>query len=198
MAYCKRCGNEIEERATRCDECGEMVIDERSVLDDNPSVWHLFAGLCIPILGIILFIVWSKDRPKSARNALIGALISLPLIVIMGIVSAFVVPAVGTIIENTREEAVWADALAMEQAAELYCADTLCEVGDDLQYSDLSHYVNGLDEDYYDLDSSTDVVFIGADGMHVHLEAKGIGNLEFPEGFIPSQLTRDDIIIDTN
>ena len=43
-------------------------------------------GFFFPIVGLILLLVWSKDKPKSAKAAGIGALISA----IIGIVSFFV------------------------------------------------------------------------------------------------------------
>ncbi len=48
----------------------------------------------------------------------------LIVIVVMGIIAAFAIPAVGTIIENTNKDAVVADAMALENGARLYCAST--------------------------------------------------------------------------
>lgn len=39
-------------------------------------------GFCIPLVGLILFLVWNQDRPKDAKYAGLGALVS----VIAGIV----------------------------------------------------------------------------------------------------------------
>lgn len=38
-------------------------------------------GCCIPIVGLVLFLVWRDERPKSSKAAGIGALISVICIV---------------------------------------------------------------------------------------------------------------------
>ncbi len=45
-----------------------------------------FLGFCIPIIGLILFLVWNKDRPKDAKYAGIGALIGVIVMAIFFIV----------------------------------------------------------------------------------------------------------------
>lgn len=198
MAFCRKCGNEMGEQAIRCSECGEVHIQKAPPTDDKGSFVHVLIGLCVPIVGIILFVVWNKDRPKSAKNALIGSLLVIPLYLIMAIISAFAIPALGQIINNTNADIVLADALAVEYATELYCFEAGCEYGTDIKYSDISSYIENLDESYYELGPNTDVAYYAMDGIHVHLEAKGTGQLEFREGTIPSQSTREDVIEDTN
>ncbi|MFH5882192.1 MAG: hypothetical protein ACNA7U_05280 [Candidatus Izemoplasmataceae bacterium] len=39
-------------------------------------------GFCIPIVGLVLFLVWNKERPADAKYAGMGALIN----VILGVV----------------------------------------------------------------------------------------------------------------
>jgi len=34
-------------------------------------------GFCIPIVGLVLFLVWNQDRPGDAKMAGIGALVSV-------------------------------------------------------------------------------------------------------------------------
>lgn len=46
--------------------------------DDGGFLWGL-AGCCVPILGLILFLVWKDERPNTAKAAGIGALISVGL-----------------------------------------------------------------------------------------------------------------------
>ncbi|KFZ26452.1 MAG: Fimbrial protein precursor [Candidatus Izimaplasma bacterium HR2] len=80
----------------------------------------------------------------------------LIVIVVMGIIAAFAIPAVGTIIDNTQKDAILADAIAIENAANLFCAQTTCEaVGTEtLTWAELSSYVTGIDgADYYEFDS---------------------------------------------
>jgi uncharacterized BrkB/YihY/UPF0761 family membrane protein len=39
-------------------------------------------GFFIPLVGIILFFVWSSDRPQDAKASGVGALISIVLVVL--------------------------------------------------------------------------------------------------------------------
>ena len=48
MAYCKNCGNELEERSIRCEECGEVCSNELKHSDDKASILHVFIGLFLP------------------------------------------------------------------------------------------------------------------------------------------------------
>ena len=57
--------------------------------DNGGFLWGLL-GCCIPVVGLILFLVWKDQKPKTAKAAGIGALVS----VILGVVSyiiAFVI-----------------------------------------------------------------------------------------------------------
>ena len=47
----------------------------------------------------------------------------LIVIVVLGIISAFAIPAVGSIIENTERGAVYNDALQVENAARVFCQE---------------------------------------------------------------------------
>ncbi len=46
-----------------------------------------FLGCCIPIVGLILYFVWKKDRPRTSKIAGIGALIGIGLLIISIILS---------------------------------------------------------------------------------------------------------------
>jgi len=117
----------------------------------------------------------------------------LIVIVVMGIIAAFAVPSVQTIIGNTRKSAVYADALALEQAADLYCADTLCPAATTLTWTVLSPYVEGIDAaDYELLDTNAFATRIADGPWLITLEAKGdTGAWEFNAGMTPSETTRD-------
>lgn len=55
--------------------------ENNNVVDNGGVLWGLL-GCCIPIVGLILFLVWKDQKPKTAKAAGIGALIS----VVLGIV----------------------------------------------------------------------------------------------------------------
>ncbi|MDE6953680.1 MAG: zinc ribbon domain-containing protein [Erysipelotrichales bacterium] len=74
--FCKNCGNEIDDNAVVCPYCG---IQQSSLQTDNDSGglgWGAL-GCCIPLVGLILFLVWKDSKPKTAKAAGIGALVSV-------------------------------------------------------------------------------------------------------------------------
>ena len=79
MAFCNKCGQELSEGAVVCPSCG--VAQKETPADKGGFGWGLL-GYCIPLVGLILFLVWKDSKPKSAKAAGIGALIS----VIMGVI----------------------------------------------------------------------------------------------------------------
>ena len=79
MAFCKNCGKEIDNNANVCPNCG--VSQTPTVVDNGGFLWGLL-GCCIPIVGLILFLVWKDTKPKTAKAAGIGALVSVILIVV--------------------------------------------------------------------------------------------------------------------
>ena len=53
--------------------------------DKGGFLWGLL-GCCIPIVGLILFLVWREQKPKTAKAAGIGALVCIILAVIYYII----------------------------------------------------------------------------------------------------------------
>lgn len=82
--YCRNCGNEIDDKAVVCPHCG-VATTPSDVIDSGGFGWGIL-GCCIPIAGLILFLVWKDSRPKTAKAAGIGALISAGLLVVMYII----------------------------------------------------------------------------------------------------------------
>lgn len=74
MAFCKNCGTQIHDEAVICPNCG--VSQKPAVVDNGGFGWGLL-GCCIPLVGLILFLVWHDTKPKSAKSAGIGALVSV-------------------------------------------------------------------------------------------------------------------------
>ncbi|MDE6408549.1 MAG: DUF456 domain-containing protein [Anaeroplasmataceae bacterium] len=46
---------------------------------DRGSIWYAILGFFFPLIGLILFCVWKNDKPKSAKQCGIGALIGFIL-----------------------------------------------------------------------------------------------------------------------
>lgn len=62
-----------------------------SVVEEKNTILWGILGLFIPIVGIILFIVWLKSKPKASKSSLIGAIIGI----VLGIVVTTILFATG-------------------------------------------------------------------------------------------------------
>ncbi|MGI5874455.1 MAG: zinc-ribbon domain-containing protein [Bacillota bacterium] len=67
---------------------------QNNVNDKGGFGWGLL-GCCIPIVGLILFLVWKGDKPQTAKAAGIGALVGVGVSIIFYIIS-FVAGLAGT------------------------------------------------------------------------------------------------------
>ncbi len=81
MAFCKNCGKEIDNNTTFCPHCGGSQDNKPAVVDNGGFGWGLL-GFCIPLVGLILFLVWKDTKPKTSKAAGKGALISVILSVV--------------------------------------------------------------------------------------------------------------------
>ncbi len=86
--YCRNCGTKLEDTDKHCPNCGEPVESKPTFVEvrrnDEPiedvgSFGWVILGFFIPIAGLILFCVWNSSKPKSAKQAGIGALVSIIL-----------------------------------------------------------------------------------------------------------------------
>ena len=69
--------------AVICPKCGVQQTPE--VEDKGGFLWGLL-GCCIPLVGLILYLVWKDTKPKTSKAAGIGALVSVICLVIYYIV----------------------------------------------------------------------------------------------------------------
>lgn len=94
MRYCPNCGAQLYEDQNVCPSChADVYIQEK---DNGGFGWGLL-GCCLPIVGLILFLVWKDNKPKTAKAAGIGALVSVGfsivyyiLVLVLGVGSALV------------------------------------------------------------------------------------------------------------
>ena len=86
MAFCKNCGAQIDDNAVACTSCGASQSTAPAVVDKGGFGWGLL-GYCLPIVGLILFLVWKDTKPKTSKAAGIGALVSVILAVVIYIVT---------------------------------------------------------------------------------------------------------------
>lgn len=67
--------------------------ENTNVVDNGGFLWGLL-GCCIPLVGLILFLVWKDTKPKTAKAAGIGALVAVVVYVVFYILM-FVVGIAG-------------------------------------------------------------------------------------------------------
>ena len=98
MKFCTNCGKQLEDNAAFCIECGTpqgvaatpqeqpapvapqptyQQAPQAQAPADGSSFGYALLGFCIPIVGLILFLVWKDSTPLRAKSAGKGALISV-------------------------------------------------------------------------------------------------------------------------
>lgn len=95
MAYCKNCGQQIDNNAAICPYCGvaQSNTPVKAPAGGNSSTQNLGWGLlgcCIPLVGLILFLVWKDEKPDASKAAGIGALVSVGVSVAFYIISIII------------------------------------------------------------------------------------------------------------
>ena len=92
--YCKKCGSEISDDAVVCTHCGVATSNQIVANNDTGGFGWGLLGFCVPLVGLILYLVWKTERPKSSKAAGKGALIStiigvafyiIYIVIIMGV-----------------------------------------------------------------------------------------------------------------
>lgn len=83
--YCRNCGKEIDDRAIICPHCGVAQAQHTEIKDTGGIALGLL-GFFVPIAGLILFILWKDQRPKTAKAAGIGALVNVILSVLFYVI----------------------------------------------------------------------------------------------------------------
>ena len=89
MPYCVRCGGEVSLNESNCRTCGTPQNNHNRVTQntyDPGGFGYTLLGMCIPVVGLFLYLFWSTDKPRSARAAGLGVLISIGLGVLFFIV----------------------------------------------------------------------------------------------------------------
>jgi len=105
--FCTNCGNKVEGNAYVCTHCGVKLNNDvqSSVSDshDNGGFGWSVLGFFVPLVGLILYLVWKNERPKTAKAAGKGALTYVIVYVIIMII-AFVIGFIGGFTEEIIDE----------------------------------------------------------------------------------------------
>lgn len=98
MAYCKNCGKEVIDVNAYCPHCGaapqSTPQNTPAAQDKGGFLWGLL-GCCVPIAGLVLFLIWKDTKPKTSKAAGIGALVSVIAGVVISILYFVLIFAVG-------------------------------------------------------------------------------------------------------
>ena len=89
MKFCPDCGSSIEQNQDVCLKCGNILLGKKVVVKDEGGFLYGLISFCIPIVGLILFLVWRDDKPKTSRTVGIAALVGFLLNLLSAIVLAF-------------------------------------------------------------------------------------------------------------
>lgn len=63
-------------------------MDNNTNVNDNGGFLWGALGCCIPLVGLILFLVWKDSKPRTSKAAGIGALVGVVVSVVCYILSA--------------------------------------------------------------------------------------------------------------
>lgn len=98
MKYCSNCGQPLEDGQDVCLKCGNInkSAKSNSLVDDQGGFGYGLLGFCIPVVGLILYLLWKDERPNSANSAGKGALISVIVSVVFSIISFIVAIFLGS------------------------------------------------------------------------------------------------------
>ncbi len=81
--YCTHCGKELSDLADVCVGCGRPV--QKPHRDTNSVGWW-WLGFFFPLIGFILWLVWSSDAPRNSRRAGFGALTGVIVSIVLVLV----------------------------------------------------------------------------------------------------------------
>lgn len=99
MTYCKKCGAELTEHTFFCPKCGAEInpttpqtyqtytVPPQQLNDSGSIIWGVL-GFIFPILGLIFFLIWRNTKPRTARMAGKGALISVALSLVFSLLGS--------------------------------------------------------------------------------------------------------------
>ncbi len=97
MAFCSKCGKEINDDAVICIYCGRSVTPQKQSSSESEedhagcnssNVVFAVLGFCIPIVGLIMWLVWKNSEPEKANSAGKGALIGFIVSLVFSIIIA--------------------------------------------------------------------------------------------------------------
>jgi|SRR5690554_4622360 len=93
MKYCSNCGNQVNENQDVCLNCGVSLkpkVTQKYEKEGPTGGWALL-GFFFPLIGLILYLLWTDVRPNAAKSAGKGALIGVITGVIVSVIAVILV-----------------------------------------------------------------------------------------------------------
>ena len=103
IKYCPNCQLEVNKDVTKCPDCGYEFVPEKNVepanrvskvekYDPVPAfIWSLL-GFVLPPVGLILYLVFRKERPTRADNLKDSSLMGLVIWALLLLFFLFFIP----------------------------------------------------------------------------------------------------------
>ena len=70
--YCSHCGIKIEDDAAICPHC--YAKQKPIKQNDTGALGYGLLSILVPIAGLVFYLIWKKERPKTAKVSLICAI----------------------------------------------------------------------------------------------------------------------------
>lgn len=94
--HCQACGAKTKSAHEVCKECGAQLIKKGASTEEDTPIIAKVASLCMPFVGLILYMAWHTKKPESARTVcdwtiagLAGGMILYTIGVVTGVVGEF-------------------------------------------------------------------------------------------------------------
>ena len=110
--YCKNCGCSLPDDATKCENCGAVLIygfeagKTIPVKEEKGSVLLGILGFIFPLIGLILYLAMMHSEPKKAKSAGKGALTAfiIYLVFIVIVTISVMIPVIDTYRKSSQAD----------------------------------------------------------------------------------------------
>ena len=100
MAYCRYCGKPISDEAVICPSCGaQQGFGGVNKTDNGGFLWGVL-GFFGPLVGLILYLLWKDERPRTAKAVGTGALVSAVLSVTLSVLCTSLYMGLGVLMAS--------------------------------------------------------------------------------------------------
>ena len=109
IKYCPNCQKEVSKEVTNC-TCGYEFVPEKNEepanvvkkvekFDPVPGFIWSVVGICTPIVGLVLYFIFKKERPTRADNVKDSSLMGLVIWALLFLFVLFFIPDWATILK---------------------------------------------------------------------------------------------------